>query len=208
MIFSNQIMQSNILHGMGEVHRAIAEERALCAMLTGELETARLGAAGIPSATALAFMSWFMVDVGELDEGLGFAERALAIAIREQDPYAEVLARNALGRNLLLLGRNAESAECLEVARRISERNGYDAIRPNLAGRAAAALSRIGRAREAIGIVEECLCLGLHQRTGQLEVYNLHIGYAEALYRSGETGRGLGILAEALAVARRTNSPA
>lgn len=207
LIFSNQIMQSNILHGMGEVHRAIAEERALCDMLTGELEAARLGAAGIPSATALAFMSWFLVDVGQLDEGLGFAERALAIAMRERDAYSEALARNALGRNLLLLGRNAESAACLAVARAISERNGYDAIRPNLAGRSAAALSRIGRTREAIEIVEECLRLGLHERTGQLEVYNLHIGHAEALYRSGRTDEGLEKLADALDVARRTNSP-
>lgn len=207
LIFANQIMQSNILHGMGEVRRAIVEERALCDMLAGDLETARLGAAGIPSATALAFMSWFLVDVGELDEGLAFAERALAIAVRERDPYSEALARNALGRNLLLLGRNLESAECLAVARAISERNGYDAIRPNLVGRAAAALSRIGRAREAIEIVEACLRLGLHQRTGQLEVYNLHIGHAEALYRSGETAKGLEKLAEALDVARRTNSP-
>jgi len=207
LIFSNQIMQSNILHGMGEVRRAIVEQRALCEMLTGDLESARLGAAGIPSATALAFMSWFLVDVGELEEGLGFAERALAIAVRERDPYSEALARNALGRNLLLLGRNAESAECLAIARAISERNGYDAIRPNLVGRAAAALARLGRTQEAIEIVEECLKLGLHQRTGQLEVYNLHIGHAEALYRSGDTGRGLEKLGEALDVARRTNSP-
>jgi tetratricopeptide (TPR) repeat protein len=207
LIFSNQIMQSNILHGMGEVRRAITEQRALCAMLTGELESARLGAAGIPSATALAFMSWFLVDVGQLDQGLEFAERGLAIAVREQDPYSEALARNALGRNLLLMGRDAEAATCLAIARGISERNGYDAIRPNLAGRAAAALSRIGRAREGLEIVEECLRLGLHQRTGQLEVYNLHIGHAEALYRSGDTVAGLDKLAEALAIARRTASP-
>jgi len=207
LIFSNQIMQTNILHDMGDVARAIAEERELCDMLTGDLETARLGALGIPSATALAFMSWFMKDTSAYAEGLDYVERALAIAVREHDPYSEVLARHALGQNLLMLHRNAEAVECLGIARAISERNGYDAIKADLDGRMAIALSRTGRAAEAIAIVEDCLRKKLHRRTGRLEVYYLYAGYAEALLRSGEIERGLAALDEALAVVRAVHNP-
>jgi class 3 adenylate cyclase/tetratricopeptide (TPR) repeat protein len=207
LIYSNLIMQTNILHCMGRVERAIAEQGKLCDMLTGELENARLGAASIPSATALSFMSWFLMDVGAYAEGLPYVERGLAIAQREGDAYSEVLARHALGRNLLLLHRNAEAAECIAIAREISEREGYDAIKADLDGRMAIALSRTGRAAEAIRLVEDCLRRKLHRRTGQLEVYYLHAGHAEALLRTGKIDRGLAILGEALAVARKIHNP-
>ncbi|HEX6374418.1 MAG TPA: AAA family ATPase [Allosphingosinicella sp.] len=207
LIFSSLIMQTNILHGMGRVDRAIAEQRELCAMLTGALETARLGAASLPSATALSFLSWFLLEVGAYEEGLVHLDQALALAQREGDAYAEVLARNALGRNLLMLHRNEEAVECIAVARAISERNGYDAIKADLDGRMAIALSRSGRPAEAVRLVEECMRRKLHRRTGQLEVYYLQAGYAEALMRVGEMGRGLDILGEALARARGIGNP-
>lgn len=207
LIFSNQIMQTNILHGMGRVERAIAEEQALCDLLTGDLETARLGAAGGPRVTALGFMSWFLVDVGRYAEGLDFAQRAFDLAVREQDTYGELLARNALGRNLLLLRRDEQAADCLGRGRELSDREGYDAIQPNLTGREAHALARIGRAEEAIGRVEDTLARGLHLRTGRLEVFNLTAGHAEALYRAGQTGPGLDRLDEALTIARSINNP-
>jgi class 3 adenylate cyclase/tetratricopeptide (TPR) repeat protein len=207
LIYSNLIMQTNILHGMGRVRRAIAEQQELCEMLSGDLETARLGAASIPSATALSFLSWFMMDIGAYAEGLAVVERGLAIAKREGDAYSEVLARHQLGRNLLLLHRNAEAVECIAIAREISEREGYDAIKADLDGRMAIALTRTGRAAEAIRLVEDCLRRKLHRRTGQLEVYYLYAGYAEALLRTGEIERGLAMLADALAVARKIHNP-
>jgi len=207
LIFSNQLTLANVLHEMGSLDRAIAVGRELCDMLTGELEGARLGAAGIPRSMALSFMSWFLTDTGEFAGSLDFAEQGLQIAVREQDPYSEVLARSALGRNLLMLHRNGDAVECLAVAREISERNGYDAIKPNLAGRIAIALSRTGRTAEAIEIAEDCLKQGLHLRTGQFEVFSLYAGYAEALVRDGETDVGLQRLEEALAIARRIDNP-
>jgi tetratricopeptide (TPR) repeat protein len=207
LIFSNQLMLANLLHEVGQVRGAIREGKALCDLLTGELEVARLGAAGIPRSMALSFLGWFLTDIGEHAEGLDFSGQGLAIAVREQDPYSEVLARCALGRNLLALDRDADAIDCLAVAREISERNGYDAIKPNLAGRIATALSRADRAGEAIDIAEDCLRKGLHLRTGQLEVYYLYAGYAEALVRDGRTEEGFHWLDKALAIARRIDNP-
>jgi len=207
LIFSNTIMLTNILRDMGRVARATEEERRLCAMLTGDLATARLGAPGMPRATALAFLSWFVVDVGSYDEGLRIADEALALATREGDPYGEVLARNALGRTLTLLERYAEAAACFAAAREICDRDGYDAIKAHLAGRIATALARIGRADEAVQIVEDCLRGGLDRRTGQLEIFTLRVGYGEALARAGDIQRGLEEVSNAIALARRIHSP-
>src|SRR4029077_10770132 len=134
LIFSNQTVMANVLYGMGHVDRAIAAMDELNEMLTGELETARLGTPAGPKCTVLAFRSWFMNATGQYGEALEFASRALAIAVREQDLYGEVLSRITMGRNLLMLHRNQEAAECLSIAREIVERNGYDAIKANLTG--------------------------------------------------------------------------
>ena len=144
---------------------------------------------------------------GQYAEGLDFAKRALEIAVRGQDPYSEVLARSSMGRNLLMLHYNEEAVECLSVAREITDRNGYDAIKANLTGAMATALARTGHARQAINLVESCLGDELHLRTGQAEVCYLYAGYAEALFRFGEAERGLSALDHALTIARSIRNP-
>jgi len=207
LIFSNQLMMATVLHGMGRMKQAIESLQELNALLTGDLENARLGSVALPKSLVFAFMSWFMNATGEYAEALGFATRALEIAVREQDPYSEVLARNTMGRNLLMLRRNTEAVQCFAIARELSDRNGYDAIKANLTGATAAALARTGDAREAVRLVEACLRDELHLRTGQMEVGWLYAGYAEALVRCGEGGRGLAALERALEIARNINNP-
>jgi class 3 adenylate cyclase/tetratricopeptide (TPR) repeat protein len=207
LIFSNQTLMANVLHGMGAVDRAIAALDELSEMLTGELETARLGTPASPKCTILAFRSWFMNATGQYEEALEFARRALEIAVREQDLYGEVLARSTMARNLLMLRRNDEAVECLSIARGIAESNGYDTIKPNLTGAIATALARTGKAHQAVGLVEACLEGGMHLRTGQAEVCYLYVGYAEALVRSAELERGLAALDHALSIARAIKNP-
>jgi tetratricopeptide (TPR) repeat protein len=144
---------------------------------------------------------------GQYQEGLGYAQGAFEIAIREQDSYLEVLARSSMGRNLLLLHRNQEAVECLSAAREIAERNGYDTISANLTGATAMALARTGHARQAISLVEALLESGMHLRTGKAEVCHLYAGYAEALVRAGNVERGLSALDHALSIARSIKSP-
>ena len=139
---------------------------------------------------------------GQYGEALEFASRALAIAVREQDLYGEVLSRITMGRNLLMLHRNQEAAECLSIAREIVERNGYDAIKANLTGAIATALARTGEAHRAVGLVDACMESGMHLRTGQMEVCYLHAGYGEALVQDGQSQRGLSALERALSIAR------
>jgi class 3 adenylate cyclase/tetratricopeptide (TPR) repeat protein len=207
LIFSNQTIMANVLHGMGRVDRAIAEMDELNEMLTGELETARLGTPAGPKCTVLAFRSWFMNATGQYGEALEFASRALDIATRELDLYGEVLARITMGRNLLMLHRNDEAVECLSIGKAIVERNGYDTINANLTGALATALARTGKAHQAVGLAEACMESGMHLRTGQMEVCYLYVGYAEALVRSGESERGVSALERALSIAKTINNP-
>jgi tetratricopeptide (TPR) repeat protein len=207
LIFSNQLMKATALHGMGQIHQAIECLRELDELLTGELEHARLGSPAIPKSVVLAFMSWFLNATGEYVKALALAARALEIAVRERDPYAEVLARNTMGRNLLLLGRNREAVQCFGIALELIDRNGYDAIKANLTGAMAAALARTGDAPEAVRLVEACLRDELHRRTGQMEVSWLYAGYAEALVRCGEREPGLAALEQALDIARNIKNP-
>jgi class 3 adenylate cyclase/tetratricopeptide (TPR) repeat protein len=207
LIFSNQSVMASVLYGMGQVDRAIAAIDELNEMLTGELETARLGTPAGPKCTVLAFRSWFMNATGHYTEAFEFASRALEIAAREQDLYGEVLARITMGRNLLMLHRNDEAVECLSIAKEIVERNGYDAIKANLTGAMATALARTGKAHQAVGLVEACMESGMHLRTGQVEVCYLYAGYAETLVRDGESERGLSALDRALAIAKTIRNP-
>lgn len=207
LIFANTIMLTNILHDMGDADRAVAEQRRLCDMLKGDLATARLGAPGGPRVTALAFMSWYLVDTGLFDEALAIARQALAEAAAAEDAYGEILARNALGRALTLVQQDAEAAECLTRALEICGRDGYDAIHAHLSGRLATALARTGRPEDGVRIAEDCLAQGFDRRTGRLENFCLRIGYAESLVGAGASSRGLAELDAALALAREIDSP-
>ncbi|KMJ95997.1 ATP-binding protein [Bradyrhizobium japonicum] len=207
LVFSNQTIMANVLYGMGHVERAIAAMDELNEMLTGELETARLGTPAGPKCTVLAFRSWFMNATGQYAEALGFALRALEIAVREQDSYGQVLARITMGRNLLMLHRNDQAVECLSIAREIVERNGYDASKANLTGAIATALARTGQAHQAVDLIDTCIESGTHLRTGQIELCLLYAGYAEALVRDGKSERGLSALDAALSIARTIRNP-
>ncbi len=207
LMFSNQLMVANTLHSMGEMERAIATVQELCNLLVGELETARLGAAAIPSAMAHAFMSWFLLDTGEYEQAVAHGERALEIAVREQDAYSEVLARHSLGRSLLFAGRAEDAVRCLTIALELTETNGYDAIKPHATGSLCLALSRNGRAAEGIEFAKACFEAGLHLRTGRLEMYHLYAGYAEALFETGDHEGALSAIGYAIDLAREVGNP-
>jgi hypothetical protein len=106
-----------------------------------------------------------------------------------------------------MLHRDGDAVECLTVARDLTERNGYDAIKADLIGSIAMALARTGHAGKAIGLVESCLENGMHLRTGEMEVCYLHLGYAEALKRAGYSERWLPALERALLIARTISNP-
>jgi tetratricopeptide (TPR) repeat protein len=207
MIFAAKFMLASALWGTADMQRAIALQYELRETFSGKLETARLGAIAIPGSMVRSYLSWFMMEVGRYEEGLAHVEQALEIAMREGEPYSEMLARNGMGRNLLKLKRHREAAACLEVAISLIEQYGYDAIRPHVTGQLASALAGIGEASRAVKMVEAWLARGLEERTGRLELYYLNAGYSEALLRSSEQGKAIAAADRALEIARNLSNP-
>jgi class 3 adenylate cyclase/tetratricopeptide (TPR) repeat protein len=207
LIFSAKFMLASVLHGMGQMDRAISLQRELCTTLSGKLERARLGAAGIPGSIVRSFLCWFLMEVGGYDEGIIHVTRALQIAEEEHEPYSEMLARLGMGRNLTKLKRNREAVECLQIAIALIERNGYDAALPHIIGLLATALARSGGGERATRMVEDWLASGQEERTGRLELYYLNAGYAEALFSLGRIEQSFVAIDAALAIAREIANP-
>lgn len=207
LIYSNQLMLANVLHGMGRIDLALTELHDLQAMLSGELAAERWGAPAIPLSTTLSFIGWVKADTNQLGASLEFSRRGLELARRERDPYAEIMARNAMGRTYLHMERFNDALSCLQVAWDLAEIHGYDATKSNLAGHMASALARLDRPQEAIAVAESCLTRQLHLRTGRMENFLLKLGYAEGLLRTGEKRRGLAVLDEALDIASEIANP-
>jgi tetratricopeptide (TPR) repeat protein len=207
LTFSAKFMLASVLHGMANMPRAIGLMRELCSVLSGKLETARLGAAGIPGSLVRSYLCWFLMEVGCYEEGLAHVGRALEIAQKEREPYSEMLALLGLGRNLIKLKRDREAVECLETAIALIERNGYDAGLPHIVGLLATALARSGGAERAAQMVETWLDSGQEERTGRLELYYLNAGYAEALFNIGKTEQSLTAIDAALRIGRSIANP-
>jgi class 3 adenylate cyclase/tetratricopeptide (TPR) repeat protein len=207
LIFSAKFMLASALHGMANMVRAIDLQRELCSMLTGKLETARLGAAGIPGSIVRSFLCWFLMEVGCYEEGLTHVERALEIAQKESEPYSEMLARLGMGRNLIKLKRDREAVECLEIAIALIERNGYNAGLPHIIGLLATAQARSGAAEHAVKMVEAWLESSQEDRTGRLELYYLNAGYSEALFRLDKIEQSLTVIDSALRIGRSIENP-
>ena len=207
LIFAAELMNASVLHGLGKVNDAITMQKALCDRLTAELASARLGAAAVPSSMSLAFLGWFMVETGDYAEALRHTDRALKIAERYRDPYAEVLARNAQGRTLLCLNRAEDAMRTMLAAKRICDSEGFDAINPHVTGRLAAAMARSGSTEVAVKIAGELADKTNGERTGYLEMFNFRLGYGEALFRNGQHQQGLEQVNGAMSMAEQIDSP-
>ena len=207
LFFAAKLNLANAFYGLGALGSAIALQRELCSMLTGDLETARLGAPGIPGAIVRSFLCWFLTEVGGYDEGLIVAERAIEIARTQGEPYSELLALLAKSGNLIRQKRYSEAIAYLEYGDRLIERNGYDVILPHILGTRASALARSGEGARAVRDVEAWLNSEREDRAGPLELFYLNAGYAEALSAAGDVRRGLMIADRAVEISRSVSNP-
>ena len=207
LIFAAKFSLALALYGSGALKPAIALERELCSALTGDLKTARLGAAGIPGSMVRSHLCFFLTEVGGYDEGLILVEQAIEIAKTQGDPYSELLALLAKSRNLMRLKRHSEAIACLDHGVGLIERNGYDVILPHILGTRASALARSGEGARAVRDVEGWLNSEREGRAGPLELYYLNAGYAEALFAAGDIRRGLATADRAIEISRGVSNP-
>ena len=207
LIFAAKFNLASALYGLGAVHSAIAVHRELCSLLSGDLEMARLGAAGIPGSMVRTYLCYFLNEVGAYDEGLTSVERAISVARTQSDPYSELLGLLAKGENLIRQSRHSEAIACLEQGCALIARNGYDPILPHLTGTLASALARSGQGARGVAEVEAWLNSEREHRCGPLELFHLSAGYAEALSSAGDEERALASANRAVEIVRGISNP-
>ncbi len=199
---------ANLHHGIGNIEVAIELAKRQCALTGGDLAQKQLGAAGIPGVFARGFTSYYLMEVGGYEEGLTYAEEAVAIASRANEPYSLTIALIALGRNLLMLSRNNHARKVLESAKSLIDKDGYSAADPNATGLLAMACARTGKPQQGVLAVENCIRSGNHLKTGGLlEIVYLKMGHAECLLTLDRIPESLRIVNEALEIARAHNNP-
>jgi len=207
LIFAAKFNLASALYGLGALDSAIGVQRELRSLLSGDLETARLGAAGIPGSMVRTYLCYFLNEVGRYDEGLTSVEQAIAIARMQRDPYSELLGLLAKGENLIRQRRYSEAIACLEQGCALIAQNGYDTILPHLIGTLASALARSGQGARAVVEVETWLNSEREHRCGPLELFHLSAGYAEALSSAGDGERALASADRAIEISRSISNP-
>lgn len=204
--FAAQFILAQQLHNQARIDEALGLIGELCELMSGELELARLGAMGLPASIAHCHAGYYSLETGQYEAAQAHLATGLSIAERGADPYSESLACIALGRCLLLTGRNGEALDVLLRGEALIEQQGYDPALLNVSGLLATALTRLGRAEEAIVQAEARLDQGLLSRTGSYERHYFHCGYGEALVRAGRVEEGLAAIDAALEIARSTSN--
>lgn len=140
-----------------------------------------------------------------VQDGLRYAETALAMAVASKNPYRKVMALDNGGMLLALAGDHAESMKRLDEAISLAVENGYHSL--ELAGRhhQATVLLLQGRMVEAIPLLEAALkrAVELGERPTELEVL---LALSEALERTGRFKLALRRLKEFVALDRQLRS--
>jgi len=205
-IFAAQLVHALLLWITSDVASAIRLLGDMRAMLTGDLEFARLGATAVPSAMVRVFLAWTLMDTGHVEEALVSGNEAKDIAERADDPYAKALADSVRGACLLMLGCDEEARGSLSAALIQCDRNGYDTSRATVLGHYSVALARTGEITRALEMCRRGLAAIAEGRTGQVECFYALNGVAEALLRADEIAEGLATIDRAVELAEKLKS--
>jgi DNA-binding winged helix-turn-helix (wHTH) protein/class 3 adenylate cyclase/tetratricopeptide (TPR) repeat protein len=182
---------ANALHGQGRIGEAIALHREVIETLAGRgLERQRLAWAGLPSVMSRAFLSWFLIEIGQFDDARKQIEEGCALADSAQQPYSQVLIHAGEGLYHLRRGYPEHAVPILEPTLRMCQ--GVNTMEAMLAGWLGTALVLVGRPAEALAATEASFRRGAHLAGGMYTWFYLF----KAI---GEAHGALGNAAEALA---------
>lgn len=169
----------------GHIEKAVHLERELISQLTGQLETARFGAVGVISARARAFTSWFLTDLGRLEEASREAGEAARIAEIMREPFSQLLAQMAVGYCLLRDDKPDEACEVLDKAYGICRSGGILGLDGFVSAWYASALVRAGRDQQAERIIQRVVDRDLDRLCVVPGRFYLHDARARVLARAG-----------------------
>jgi len=140
-----------------------------------------------------------------VQEGLEYAETALAMAVASNNSYREVLALDNSAMLLSQAGHHAGALRRLDDVLRMAEEHGYDSMALGARHHRATVLLRQDRMPEAIPILEAALkqAIDLSERPAQLEIL---LSLSEALERTGQFEPALRRYKQYMALERQLRS--
>jgi tetratricopeptide (TPR) repeat protein len=193
-----QFTLANLRYGCGDIRGAVELLQANVDFLVGDLERAHLGAVGLPSVMARSFLAWYLADLGDFSRATDIVARAVAIADAEERPYSRVVAHLAQARISFCKDDYAAAADSLRPIRDWCWQHRIYAMEPIVAGLLASALCRIGAPHAALGVTEASLARQFYRGAARMARFYLFVGHGEALYATGDRGRGLETVAKAI----------
>jgi DNA-binding winged helix-turn-helix (wHTH) protein/tetratricopeptide (TPR) repeat protein len=192
---------ANAMHGQGRLAEAISLHREVIETLARRgLERQRLAWAGLPSVMSRAFLSWFLIEIGQFDDARKLIEEGCALADVAQQPYSQVLIHAGEGLYHLRRGYPERAVPILEPTLKMCQ--GVNTMEAMLAGWLGTALVLAGRPAEALAATEASFRRGAHLAGGMYTWFYLFKAIGEAHAALGDATEALAWVDKAIQVAR------
>jgi class 3 adenylate cyclase/tetratricopeptide (TPR) repeat protein len=191
IVVSTLFNLANIRHAQGDIAEAVALDRRVLSMLTGDLERKRLGHAAPLGLFARAFASWFLVELGEFAQAAEMLEAAEPM-ITAAEPHGRVIVDTSRGNFLMQRGEFARAADVLRGALELSHRAEVLTMYPIVAAWLGHALCGAGRRDEALAVLSDAVERETYRFGGKYTWIHLRIALAEACRLAGQFERAGG----------------
>jgi tetratricopeptide (TPR) repeat protein len=188
-------------HSLGQYARAVEPLRKNVELLAGDLVHDRCLMAGLPSVFSRAWLAYCLAEQGEFGEALAIGEEAIRIAETWDPGFSRVVGCAGLGNVCVVKGDFARAVAILEPGLPREPDDAAGRMWPFAAAALGAAYTHLGRAGEALPLLEEVV-----ERAAAMKLkanQSLRLArLAEAHLRAGRPESAYPIAAQALDLAQ------
>ena len=188
-------------HSLGQYSRAMDALRKNVELLAGDLVHDRCYMVGLPSVFSRAWLAYCLAERGEFGEALAIGEEALRIAEAGDPGFSLVVGCAGLGNVCVTKGDFARAVAVLEPGLPREPGEVIARVWPFVASALGAAYTHLGRAGEALPLLEEAV---ERAETSKLKAnHSLRVArLAEAYLGVGQAERAFSVAAQALDLAQ------
>ena len=147
-----------------------------------------------------AFLSWFLIEIGQFDDARKQIEEGCALADAAKQPYSQVLIHAGEGLYHLRRGYPERAVPILEPTLKMCQR--VFTMEAMLAGWLGTALVQVGRPAEALAATEASFRRGAHLAGGMYTWFYLFKAIGEAHAALGNAAEALAWVDKAIQVTR------
>ena len=176
---------ANIHHAQGNVVQAVELHRRVLTMLSGELDSKRLGWPAPPSVFARAFASWYLLELGEFAQAAELLSAAEPL-VTAAEPHGRVMVDTGRGNFLMRRGEFTRAVEVLRDTLELSRRAEVLAMFPIVAAWLGHALCGAGQFEEAFAVLTDAVERETYKFGGKYTWVHLRLALAEVCRLTGQ----------------------